>query len=254
MLWIWCGAWWSVCVRVSLLHVWGSALDDSTRHLSTCNPRRCILSYLWNQCANYDFSALWRAAKSQSVRLCLNKINYMETWREEHTNTLSVRYAPFLSGFTVSEWLRHGIPHRSGLLLGLHRSNSFHFSPPSLHLPPVQTHFIYLPCLIVRQGEHAWLPRCPGSEMWRADKRASVDRHLLCLDRGLGGCHGLGVSWSHGRLAVNVSWWYCVGGMLGSIVNTEYALSHMCLTKQTRKRKEHFYVSMDFGMRSWKDS
>lgn len=160
----------------------------------------------------------------------------METWREEHTNTLSVRYALFLSGFTVSEWLRHGILHRSGLLLGLHRSNSFHFS---LHLSPVQTHFIYLPCLIVRQGEHAWLPRCPGSEMWRADKRASVDRRLLCLDRGLGGCHGLGVSWSHGRCTVNVSWWHCVGGMLASIVNTESMHSIICVWLSRHEREKN---------------
>lgn len=79
--------------------------------------------------------------------------------------------------------------------------------------------------------------KCDG-----ADKRASVDRRLLCLDRGLGGCH-----WSQGKLVsgeiqcklimvVLCGRWRgdrrgC-GGMLGCEPG-ENALSHICLTKQT---------------------
>jgi len=147
----------------------------------------------------------------------------METWREAHTNTLSVRSAPLLPGFTVSEWLRHGIPHCSGLLLGLHRSNSFHPPPIPTHTPTLYPQWgpILLICHVssLDRGSTHGCPGAQGVEMWRADKRASVDRRLLCLDRGLGGCHGLRVNWSHRRDTVNLSWWYCVGGMLGSIVN-----------------------------------
>lgn len=151
----------------------------------------------------------------------------METWREEHTNTVSARSAPLLSGFTASEWLRHGIPHRSGLLLGLHRSNSFHF-PPSTYPQFRPILFICHVSSLDRGSTHG-CPGAQGVEMWRADKRASVDRRLLCLDRGLGGCHGLRVNWSHGRHTVNLSWWYCVGGMHGSIVNLESMHSVICV-------------------------
>lgn len=34
---------------------------------------------------------------------------------------------------------------------------------------------------------------------------ASVNRHVLCLDPGPGGSHGLRVNWSHGRRTVNLS-------------------------------------------------
>lgn len=131
MSWIWCGRWWSVCVRVSPLHVWGSTLDDSTPYICQRIVPEGVYYVICEANALIMTSALflvvWGAAQSQSVRRYLNNFKlHGNLERGAHKHVLSVRSAPLLPGFTVSEWLRHGIPHRSGLLLGLHRSNSFH--------------------------------------------------------------------------------------------------------------------------------
>lgn len=133
-------------------------------HLSVRHLSKYILSY----CESSALIMTSALSKSQSVRRYLNNVKLhgcLEREREREQLTHFYLFGPvFLSYFTMNEWLWHGIPHRSGLLLGLHRSNSFHFSTPPPAINPQFRPFIYLPCLITRHwGGHAWLPRCPGS-------------------------------------------------------------------------------------------
>lgn len=104
------------------------------------------------------FLALPRAAESQSDRRFLNNIKLHGNLESRaHKHFICALLLLFLSGFIlVSEWLRHGILHLAGLLLGLHRLNSFHSHPPS---PPQSRHiFIYLYVWSIGwMREHAWL-------------------------------------------------------------------------------------------------
>lgn len=160
----------------------------------------------------------------------------METWKD--TNTICALCA---SHFLVLLWV-------SDCGTEFHIAQAFCWDciarivsiPPTT--PPNYPQFraILFICHVssLDRGSTHGCPGAQGVEMWRADKRASVDRRLLCLDRGLGGCHGLRVNWSHGRHTVNLSWWYCVESMLGSIVNIESMHSVICvwLSRHGKKR------------------
>lgn len=177
------------------------------------------------------FLVVWGAAKSQPVRRYLNNIKLhgnLERGVHKHFY-LRALLRSFLALLWVSDCGTEFLIARAFCWDCIARIVSI---PSTTPLPSVQTHFIYLPCLIVRRGGGGSTHGCPGAqgvEMWRADKRASADRRLLCLDGGLGGCHGLRVNWSHGRRTVNLSWWYYVGGMQCSIVNLESMHSVICV-------------------------
>lgn len=168
------------------------------------------------------FLAIWRAAKSQSVRRYLNNIKlHGNSERGAHKHYLCALLRSFLALLWVSDCGTEFLIAQSFCWDCIARIVSI--SP--LHLPPVQTHFIYLPCLIVRQGEHAWLPWCPGSGNVTGWQTGECGQTFVVSRQRPGR-----LSWSQGKL---VSWeTHCklMVVLCGRHAGLYCALSHMCLT------------------------
>lgn len=188
----------------------------------------------------------WKAAKSQPVRRYLNNIKlHGNLERGAHKHFIcALCSAPSLALPWVSDCGTEFLIAQAFCWDCIARIVSI-YPPIPTHppLPTPQCRPILFICHVSsldwgRGGMHG-CPGAQGVEMWRADKRASVDRRLLCLDGGLGGSHGLRVNWSRRRHTVNLSWWYCVGGMPGSIVS-------VCIQSYVTKlrRNGHFTHQM----------
>lgn len=162
------------------------------------------------------FLAPWRGAQSQSVRRYLNIIKLhgnLERRADKHfisaLRSTLLWFDLWMSDCSMEFLITRAFCWDCIASIVSIPSSSTHLCNP--HCRPI-TFFCYVSSSDIRRSTHG----CPGArgvKMWRADKRASVDRHLLCLVGGLEGCHALRVNWSYGKHGVNLSWWYCVGGM-----------------------------------------
>lgn len=174
------------------------------------------------------FLAERRAAQSQSARRYLNNIKL-------HGNLERGAHKHFIcsfSGFTVTESIaaRNFSSLRPFCWDCIARIVSIP-SPPTY--PSVQTHF-------QTQGEHAWLPRCPGSGNVTSWQTGECGQTFVVSRQRPGR-----LSWSQGKLVSRET--HCklimvvmCGRHAGSYCEPgEYALSHMSSTKWTWRRKRH---------------
>lgn len=154
-----------VCVCVPSLNVWGWA--DSTHYIC----QRIIWEGVYYVICEASvliitsalFFSLWRVGKRQPVRRYPNNMKLHGNLEIDKLFICVLCSSPFLPYCSASEWLRHGIPERLGLLLGLHRLNSFRSSPTIL-TPSVDPFYLSAVSSLDEGGEHAWLPWCLGSE------------------------------------------------------------------------------------------
>lgn len=173
-------------------------------HLSARHLRKYILSYC-EASAQIMTSAL---SKSQSVRRYLNNVKLhgcLERESGAHTFICAALCCFFLTSPWVNDCGMEFLIAQAFCWACIAQIVSI--SPPLLLLSTHSSGLLFICHVSSSDGGGGSTHGCPGAqgvEMWRPDKRASVDRHLLCLDIGMGGYRSLWVNWSHRRHTVNV--------------------------------------------------
>lgn len=79
---------------------------------------------------------------------------------------------------------------------------------------------------------------------WKPNKRASVDRPLLCLDRSLGGCGRLRVNWSHRRSTGNTCEHCCAYERVCVCLCVAGGGGQVCSTRQDDTEKSSVNIDM----------
>jgi len=140
------------------------------------------------------FLASRRAAKSQSVRRYLNNIKLhgnLERRARQHF-ICALCSTPFWLHLWVSDCGTEFFIAQAFCWDCIAWIVSTHPPPPH---PTVQARFIYLPCLAVRQGEHAWL--CPGSKNVTGWQTGECGQTFVVSRR-----RPWRLSWSQGKLVL----------------------------------------------------
>lgn len=102
--------------------------------------------------------------------------------------------SPFLPYCSASEWLRHGIPERLGLLLGLHRLNSFRSSPTML-TPSVDPFYLSAVSSLDEGGSTHGCPGAWGVKMWQGWQTGECGQTFV-----VSRLRPMRLSWSLGKL------------------------------------------------------